>query len=87
MNNIEECREELDRIDNEILRLLAKRIEMSKKIGQIKRVANLPIHQPDRENALLENIRNQAQELGLPEEYVLELYKQILDQSRSTQSE
>jgi chorismate mutase/prephenate dehydratase len=87
MNNIEECREEIDSIDNEILKLLAKRIEMSNKIGQIKRVANLPIHQPDRENALLENIKNQAQELGLPEEYVLELYKLILSQSRNAQSE
>ena len=85
MNNLEECREKIDQIDGQILDLLALRIKVVEIISEIKKANNLPNYQPEREKVVIENIKRRAIELGLPEEYVLNIYGLILDQSKKSQ--
>jgi len=49
-------RGEIDMIDREILFLLKKRFDISKKIGDLKKCLNLPITNKDREKELVKNL-------------------------------
>lgn len=49
-------REEIDRIDGELLALLNRRARAALEIGRAKRARNEPIHVPEREQAVLERL-------------------------------
>lgn len=74
-------RQEIDHIDEQILRLLAKRMELSKEIGAFKQERNLCIVQPHRFRSLLQERLKQGQALGLDERFVHQLYSQIHEES------
>ena len=44
-----QAREEIDRIDNEIIKLVAKRLSVAKEIGKLKKSKNLPVENKQRE--------------------------------------
>lgn len=49
-------RNEIDSINNQILSLLSRRGELSKKIGEEKEDKNLQIYDPQREKAMMRNL-------------------------------
>ena len=49
------CRQELDRIDGEIVRLLTERFLVGQRIGKIKRENGQPIRDPEREKQVLQS--------------------------------
>lgn len=53
MKDLNELRVEIDEIDNEILKLFSKRMEIVKKIGEYKIENNLPILNTEREKKIL----------------------------------
>lgn len=62
---VDELRKRIDRIDREILELLARRVEVAKKIGELKREAGLPIADHEREREVVERGIKLAEQLGL----------------------
>ena len=54
---IEDWRNEIDNVDNELLGLLNQRVQLATMIGRLKRAASLPMSDPDRERALLQRVR------------------------------
>jgi chorismate mutase len=81
------CRDEIERIDNDILGLLARRLRLGKRTGDLKRAAGLPILDPTREAAVIRRITEVARDAGLPTEPVREIYWQIVGMSRREQEE
>lgn len=81
------CRDEIERIDNDILGLLARRLTLGKRTGDLKRVAGLPILDPTREAAVIRRITGVARDVGLPPEPIREIYWQIVGMSRRVQEE
>ena len=76
-------REELDRIDRELVRLFVHRMEISKQIGAWKRREHLAVFQPERERRKLETLlRDVPAELH---ESVATLYGEIFALSRKEQ--
>lgn len=53
MKTLSESRELLDAVDAEIMRLFAERAEISREIGEYKRIKGLPIGDPERENDVI----------------------------------
>ena len=49
------CRQEIDRIDEELVRLLTERFLVGQKIGKIKRENGQPIRDPEREKQVLQS--------------------------------
>jgi monofunctional chorismate mutase len=78
-------RDEIERIDDEIVALIARRMSIGKQTGQLKRDANLPILDPEREAAVMRRITEVAREAGLPVEPVRELFFQLVGMSRRAQ--
>ncbi len=56
VSELDLLRKEIDRIDEEILKLLNKRAEVALKIGEIKKAHNAPVYVPGRERAVLDRL-------------------------------
>lgn len=78
---IEELRDQIDLIDDQILGLLNERGKLVLQLGEIKRAQNLPIYVPSRENRILERLRNNNRG-PLDDASVTRLYQKIIDESR-----
>lgn len=83
--NLEESRKEIDNIDDEIISLLSKRKGVSKKIAEIKKELNKPIFDKDREQQILERLKDKSKEKDLDENFIISLYNIILKNSRDEQ--
>jgi chorismate mutase len=81
------CRAEIERIDNDIVALLAKRLSLGKRTGELKRLAGLPILDPTREAAVIRRVTGVAREAGLPSEPIREMFWQIVGMSRRAQDD
>lgn len=81
------CREEIERIDDDIIRLLAKRLALGKRTAGLKRAAGLPILDPPREAAVIRRITTLARDAGIEPEPVRELFWQIVGMSRHAQED
>jgi len=79
------CREEIERIDNSIISLLAERLSLGKRTGELKRAAGLPILDPTREAAVIRRVTASARAAGLPPEPIREVFWQIVGMSRREQ--
>ncbi|PCI95387.1 chorismate mutase [Candidatus Aerophobetes bacterium] len=57
---MDELRKEIEEIHEDLLNLLKRRSEVTKKIAKIKQENNLPIYDPFREELLIENMKKLA---------------------------
>jgi chorismate mutase len=85
LEELARCRAEIERIDHEIISLLAERLTLGKRTGDLKRIAGLPILDPTREAAVIRRVTTAAREAGLPPEPVREVFWQIVGMSRREQ--
>ncbi|MCY0858945.1 MAG: chorismate mutase [Sulfolobaceae archaeon] len=85
MEEINLYREKIDEIDQQILQLLKSRIELAKKIGEIKRKNGLPILDETREQNKINELNEFATRIGLPSKLVNEVYREIIKWSRVVQ--
>lgn len=57
MKTIKYFRDEIDKIDNEILKLLNKRMDFVKEIGHIKQTSGTSVYRPEREKEILNRLK------------------------------
>ena len=83
-NRISEIRKEIDRLDDELLELLIKRLELGKEIGEVKRAIGKAVTDEAREKEIFQRlIKNAGSKMA--EEDVIELFSKILEISRKIQ--
>ena len=84
--DIEDWRRKIDEVDSEILRLLNLRARYSIEIGHIKQQRHLPIHSPEREQAIVERL---VRENGGPLSHdgVRRVFERIIDESRKLEKD
>lgn len=80
---LKDLRNQIDDIDDELVRLFVKRMEVSAQVADYKKEHNLPIHVPAREREILQDVAEKAG-AGL-ENYSRVLYSMIFELSRSYQ--
>jgi len=83
---LQEARNHIDALDQELVALLARRTGLVLRAGRAKAELNLPVHDPERESAQLEARRAWAKESGLDAQGVEEVFRAVLRASRSAQS-
>jgi len=81
---IEDWRGKINEIDRQLVRLLNERSKAAMEIGKLKRDANLPLYQPEREREVLENAER-ANSGPLPDTAIRRLFERILDEARSVE--
>jgi chorismate mutase len=82
--NIHDWRKRIDEIDAELVRLLNERSQCAVEVGKLKRAAQLPLYQPDREREILNRI-TQANPGPLPDTAIRRLFERILDEARAVE--
>ena len=74
-------RNEIDAIDNKVLTLVLRRIELVLKIGEFKRERGLPVYDAERERAVLKRLLSMAPE-GTNPEVIQRIFERIIDECR-----
>lgn len=80
-----DTRDRIDELDQEIVALLARRAELSRRAMKAKQRLAQPLHDPDREARLLGARRVMATERGIDAESVEDVFRAILRFSRRVQ--
>ena len=85
--SLEQLREEIDKIDEVIVRLLDRRARCAYAIGKIKKEQGATIYEPAREAAVMAHIKDVNAMLGGPldESAIVRLYERIMDEARRIQ--
>jgi chorismate mutase/prephenate dehydrogenase len=86
-SDLEKSRDRIDQIDLKIIDLLTERQSEVEKVIAIKKKNNLPVRHPAREEDMISRRRSLAKEKGLDPDYVEELFRSLLRQSRVEQTE
>ncbi len=81
LHNIEDLRSQIDLIDNEILDLVGKRMQIADNIGVYKKLNNISILQPKRWSEILSSAVNKGKLRGLSEEFIEKFLKAIHEES------
>ena len=75
-----QLRDSIDSIDEEILSALARRFEITNKVGQLKAKHGLESVDPVREQEKLLRLRQSADQKGLSTRLVHDLFQQLFDE-------
>lgn len=79
--SIDEIRQEIDRLDSELLRIFNERASLALRIGEIKKERQLPVYDPSREKIIFE--RMQKENPGpLDNQAIVRLFERVIDESR-----
>lgn len=79
---IDRLREQIDRIDTQLVDLLAQRRQVVGEVARVKQEHDLPVSHPAREENLISARRAQAAAASLDPDYVEDLFRTILRHSR-----
>lgn len=80
--NLEELREKIDRINEEILLLFSKRLEITKEVAKVKKAHQLPCDDPIREAQQLMILHDLALKQGLSPSVMEEIFNLFVDYSK-----
>jgi len=80
-----ELRDKINKIDSEIVSLLKKRDEVSEKIGEYKKEKSLKVFDSAREEKVLERLKGLARQGGVDEEFVLKIFREMIEHSKEVQ--
>lgn len=78
---LNQTREQITHLDNELLALLAERRRLSLEVARSKEVDVRPIRDTQREKELLARLVKEGREKGLDAHYVISLYQSIIEDS------
>ncbi len=79
--SLTELRAQIDKLDNDLLELLARRMRVSRDIGQYKMEHNMPILQAQRYEEILDRRAAQAVTLGMNREFMRTVMQTIHEES------
>ena len=81
MEQLAELRAQIDQLDQELLQLLAKRLDVVHKVGEVKQQHGLPIYVPQREIEMLQRKREVAEQLRLSPDLIEDILRRIMRES------
>lgn len=84
LNQLEKYRRIVDDIDSQVVSLIERRMEISRRIGEVKKQNDLPFYNPEREQLILQKNSEYLRDTGFSDE-IQELYTLILRQSYNIQ--
>ena len=87
--SIDELRERIDVIDNQLVRLLNVRVACAVEIGRLKHELGMPVYQPEREKKVLDKVRKTAVDLAGPltSDAVVRIFERVIDEARRAERE
>jgi chorismate mutase len=87
LDQLEELRAQIDKIDEDILQAISSRLELTKEIGSYKKDNNVTVFQLERWNEILQTRGLTGDRLHLRKEFIHRLYETIHSESIRIQTE
>jgi chorismate mutase len=87
LDQLEELRAQIDKIDEDIVQAISSRLELTKEIGSYKKDNNVTVLQLERWNEILETRGVAGEKLNLRKEFIYKLYEAIHSESIRIQTE
>jgi len=85
MNDIEKLRKEVRKVDQEIIKLIGKRLSITKKIGGKKKKKGIPLKDWKVEKEVIRNAVDVASEEGLSDKLIKTIMRNIITESKRQQ--
>jgi chorismate mutase-like protein len=82
MPTLDALRDDIDRVDEVLVRLLNERARVACEIGKLKKELGLEVYQPEREKQVLAHVRGIAKEGPLGSDAIARLFERIIDEAR-----
>jgi chorismate mutase len=87
LENLQNLRNQIDEVDDELIRILAQRMELTRRIGHFKKENNISIYQPKRWNEILTRSLKLGKLQSLGASFIESIFKIIHQESIREQSE
>ena len=85
MMGLDELRERLDIIDEQMMALLSERAKVVSKVADFKRHHNMPVYIPEREASIIERLRT-INPGPLPGDAIERIYRTVVEEMRKFES-
>jgi chorismate mutase-like protein len=82
MRTLDDLRDDIDRVDEVLVRLLNERARVACEIGQLKKEQGVEVYQPEREKQVIAHVRGIAAEGPLGADAIARLFERIIDEAR-----
>jgi chorismate mutase-like protein len=82
MPTLDDLRNDIDRVDEALVRLLNERARVACEIGQLKKALGVEVYQPEREKQVVAHVRGLAAEGPLGPDAIARLFERIIDEAR-----
>ena len=82
MPTLDDLRNDIDRVDEVLVRLLNERARVACEIGRMKKELGIEVYQPEREKQVLAHVRGIAVEGPLGADAIARLFERIIDEAR-----
>lgn len=79
MEELQKYRDEIDKLDSEIISLLASRFEIVQKVGEFKKKNNMPALQNWRWQEVVDSRKKQALEKWISQDFIEKIWNEIHD--------
>lgn len=86
-DDLEQGRAAIERVDREIVRLLAERVRAGAVVAQAKRARALPVLDPSQEARVVRRAAEWGREAALPEEDVRDFFWRVIALTRRAESD
>ncbi|NNN45976.1 MULTISPECIES: bifunctional chorismate mutase/prephenate dehydrogenase [unclassified Vibrio] len=80
-------REQIDEVDKQMVELLARRLALVEKVGEVKSRDGLPIYVPEREASMLASRREEAQRKGIPPQLIEDILRRTMRESYASEKD
>ncbi len=84
---LNELRDQIDEVDKQMVELLARRLSLVEKVGEVKSKHGLPIYAPDREAAMLASRREEAERQGVPPQLIEDILRRTMRESYTSEKD
>ena len=81
-NKLEKLRKEIDKIDNDLIKIIAKRFKITERVRDFKKENNLPIEDKNREAQILEKANVLAKKIGINSDLAKNILMQIISEAK-----
>ncbi len=84
---LNELRDQIDLVDKQMLDLLAQRLALVEKVGEVKSKHGLPIYVPEREASMLASRRSEAEKQGVPPQLIEDILRRTMRESYTSEKD
>lgn len=79
--DLEKLRDLIDGVDQQLLHLLRKRLDLVAQVGAVKHAAGVPIYAPQREASMLAKRRDEAQKMNVSPQLIEDILRRLMRES------